>query len=195
MSVLGEDLVRDLRAICDRILPPTAEGPSASEAHVPQYIEGQLDGPWGQGARMYRHPPFREPLDTGHGWQSAMTPAQAYVHGLRSLREHCERNFGRRFSDLDETDQDAVIGAWEIGEIDTFGKLDGREFFALVRANVAEGLFCDPSYGGNHEMAGWRWIGYPGVAEAHGTDYADYVDRYSEQYTRDPKPLAWRRQS
>lgn len=125
-----------------------------------------------------------------------MTPAEAYVHGLRALQDYSERRFGRgRFSELDQSDQDTVIAAWSEGQIDTFGELDGRIFFALVRANVVEGLFCDPRYRGNHGMVGWRWIGYPGVAEAHGTDFADYVDRHGEEYVREPRSLGWRESS
>lgn len=40
--------------------------------------------------------------------------------------------------------------------------LEGSAFFELVRAHVLEGMFGDPSYGGNVEGVGWRLLGYPG---------------------------------
>lgn len=35
--------------------------------------------------------------------------------------------------------------------------------FAVVREHAIEGLFCDPVYGGNRGLAGWRLVGFPGV--------------------------------
>ena len=32
----------------------------------------------------------------------------------------------------------------------------------LLRRRTIEGLFADPSYGGNRNEAGWRLLGYPG---------------------------------
>ena len=47
--------------------------------------------------------------------------------------------------------------------------IEGAEGFLLV--NVNEGYFCDPSYGGNKDMAAWKMIGYPGVR----ADYLEFV--------------------
>jgi gluconate 2-dehydrogenase gamma chain len=35
-------------------------------------------------------------------------------------------------------------------------------FLNVVRVHTMEGLFSDPSYGGNRDFAGWRAVGYPG---------------------------------
>jgi gluconate 2-dehydrogenase gamma chain len=40
--------------------------------------------------------------------------------------------------------------------------IEGTPFFELVRAHVLEGMFGDPSYGGNRDAAGWRLLDYPG---------------------------------
>jgi gluconate 2-dehydrogenase gamma chain len=40
--------------------------------------------------------------------------------------------------------------------------IEGTPFFELVRAHVLEGMFGDPSYGGNRDLAGWRLLDYPG---------------------------------
>ena len=37
-----------------------------------------------------------------------------------------------------------------------------RPFFELVRRHTLEGMFGDPSYGGNANFAGWDLIEYPG---------------------------------
>jgi gluconate 2-dehydrogenase gamma chain len=36
------------------------------------------------------------------------------------------------------------------------------EFFDMVKYHVFEGLFCEPHYGGNKNMDGWRVVGFPG---------------------------------
>ncbi|HEU4599466.1 MAG TPA: gluconate 2-dehydrogenase subunit 3 family protein [Solirubrobacterales bacterium] len=186
------EAAEDLAAICERILPGGDGRPSASQAGVPEYVEGQLAGPWGQGARMYRQGPFEEPADEGHGWQSPMTPAEVYRSGLAALDRYTAGRFGKRFAELPEDAQDEVVGAWADGKVDSFEDVDGKAFFAMVRKNVAEGLFSDPLYGGNREMVGWRWLGYPGVAAAHGGEYAERVERYEEPYSPEPRSLSWR---
>jgi gluconate 2-dehydrogenase gamma chain len=172
---------------------PGGEGrPSAGDAGVMGYIEGQLAGPWGRGARMYRQGPFEVATDGGHGWQSPMTPGEVYRHGLGALGRHAVGRYGKRLPELSGEDQDEVIEAWANGEVEAFGELDGKAFFAMVRDNVAEGLFSDPRYGGNREMIGWRWLGYPGVAAAHGGEYAEMVERHDEPYSPPPRSLGWR---
>jgi gluconate 2-dehydrogenase gamma chain len=162
MLFLDDRQARCLIALCERILPPGPDGPGASEVHVVEYIDGQLAGPWGRGKRFYRQPPFSDAEDGGHGWQLPLTPAEAYAEGLAAIdRYACER-YGAEVADLPGAQQDEVVAAWEAGEVATLGRLNGVGFFAMVRQNVAEGLFSDPSYGGNHELAGWRWLGYPG---------------------------------
>lgn len=191
-AVLAPSAAEDLAAICERILPGGDGLPSAGEAGVLDYILAQLAGPWGEGGRMYRQAPFKVPGDQGHGWQSSMTPVEVYRNGLEALKRHTVERYGKQFAELPEGAQIEVIGAWAEGEIDSFEDLDGEAFFAMVRDNVTEGLFSDPLYGGNRDMVGWRWLGYPGVAAAHGDDYARLVDRYDEPYSPPSRSLSWR---
>jgi gluconate 2-dehydrogenase gamma chain len=55
------------------------------------------------------------------------------------------------FAELSERAQDERLRA-----------IEGTAFFELVRAHVLEGMFGDPSYGGNRDGAGWRLLDYPG---------------------------------
>jgi len=61
---------------------------------------------------------------------------------------------------------------------------------AVILAGVKEGLFADPSYGGNKEMQAWKAIGFPGNPMALGLPYRDHVDNYSEEYAPKPTSLA-----
>lgn len=59
--------------------------------------------------------------------------------------------------------EDAVLD--EVEEI--FGDLDAGEFFSAAYAHTIEGVFADPAYGGNVNLAGWVLIGYPGAQRAY----------------------------
>lgn len=169
----------DVAAMAERIFPAGDGGPGATDLHVLEYIDGQLAGPWGRGARMYLEAPFIKPLDDGHGWQSALTPSETYRQCLEVLARHTSRLYGgRRFAELSPQQQDELLTALASDDIEGFNEASANEFFDLLRQNVIEGLFADPLYGGNHRRQGWRWIGYPGVATAHGDDYRENVDRF-----------------
>ncbi|RWZ68002.1 gluconate 2-dehydrogenase subunit 3 family protein [Labedella populi] len=47
-----------------------------------------------------------------------------------------------------------------------FGDLNPGEFFSTIREDAIEGMFADPSYGGNRNLVGWALIGYPGYQRA-----------------------------
>ena len=178
-----------LSTLCECILPTGPDGPGADEAHVVEYIVGQLAGAWGNGARMYRQGPFVENADPELGWQSPMTPLETYRYGLAALELYTRCRYATGLAALTPAQIISVVDEWSSGRVDTFGSLDPVVFFRMVRQNVAEGLFADPAYGGNHEMIGWRWLGYPGVAAAHGGDYARNIDNYGSKYEVEPRSL------
>jgi hypothetical protein len=45
----------------------------------------------------------------------------------------------------------------------------------MFRQNVIEGMLSDPAYGGNRDMVGWKWIGFPGDPMARGDVYYKYI--------------------
>ena len=61
---------------------------------------------------------------------------------------------------------------FEAGSVRGFKK--AAEFFETVRYHVLEGVFCEPQYGGNKGMIGWRLVGFPG--QQFGYDDA-YINR------------------
>jgi gluconate 2-dehydrogenase gamma chain len=78
----------------------------------------------------------------------------AYRVGLRRLDAFTSERYGRRFVELDAGKQDEVLE-----ELDR----RGDHFFAVVREHVVQGVFCDPSHGGNRGGVGWRIVGFPGA--------------------------------
>jgi gluconate 2-dehydrogenase gamma chain len=149
-----------LTAIVDRIFPAGDGLPAASDLGVIDYIDRQLAGPWGSGDDLYTEGPFLVPDHPGHGWQIALTPAQAYRAGLSGLRQATIARSALPFEQLDAAAQDEVLGEMERDELEPFGQLAAGAFFAMLYANVLEGLFGDPLHGGNRDRAVWQWIGY-----------------------------------
>jgi gluconate 2-dehydrogenase gamma chain len=154
---------RAIAAVADRIFPADGGSPSATELGAVEFIDAQLAGPWGQGDRLYRQGPFFPSPDGGHGWQSPLSPAEAYRHGLLTLDLLAHFRHGAVFAELVPDVQDALLSLCERGETNAdFGEnLGADEFFVLLRTNVVEALFADPRHGGNRDGRGWRWLGFP----------------------------------
>ncbi len=58
--------------------------------------------------------------------------------------------------------QDGVAEAWNIAD------LPSPYFFEMLRVHTMLGFLSDPSYGGNRDYAGWKWVGYPGPRHTEG---------------------------
>lgn len=160
-----------LETLVERIFPETEDGPGASEALVTRYIDRQLGGPWGAGARIYREGPFPVPDHSGHGWQLAQTPAEVYRYSLAALERFASEAYGTSVAELTDDQADGLLERLSKRDVPTFADVPGDVFFNLLLENVREGLFADPSYGGNHAFIGWNWIGFPGDPDRYGEPY------------------------
>ena len=149
LTFLFIDEADALDALVGRIVPGSPEDPGAREAGVVTYIDRALVGPYAQ-------------------WQGA------YREGLRLVNAHAMRRYSAKFRELSEEDQDAIVGALEVNQIDGFGGDAAAGFFAMVWAHTIEGLFGDPAYGGNRNAVGWRLIGFPGAQYGYGAEEMRY---------------------
>lgn len=136
---------RTVEAMAARILPTTTT-PGAIEAGAVDYIDIAL-------ARAYAH------------------VVGDYRDGVAALDRHCTAAFGIRFADLNAEQQDTVLEAMERDEIADFES--AGQFFELVRAHVMEGMFCEPFYGGNRDLIGWKLVGFPGMRYGYDESYVD----------------------
>lgn len=50
---------------------------------------------------------------------------------------------------------------------DAFGEIGPGEFFTTVRGDAIEGMFSDPAYGGNRDLAGWSLVGWPAAQRSY----------------------------
>ncbi len=132
-NVLSNLERRTLEAIAERIFPKT-DSPGAVEIGAVDYIEIALAGDYAAVLPLYRA-------------------------GLRALNRHAKLKHGWQFARLADQQQDDVLKEFETGT-EEFKK--AAEFFETVKYHVFEGVFCEPHYGGNRNMDGWRVVGFPG---------------------------------
>ena len=147
LKALTPRQARLVEAIAGRILP-TTHTPGAIEAGALYYIDRALAGVYQNFLPHYRR-------------------------GLRAIEKHAKAKFGASFLKLSESNQDAVLSALEAGQVEELRH--GEEFFELLRSHVLEGVFGEPSYGGNRNMIGWRLVGFPGQQYGYPDPYINKV--------------------
>lgn len=148
-------------AATSRLIPSEGDGPGAAEARVPVFIDLQLAGEFGQGADWYMEGPHVPNADALMGFQSPLTPTQIYHEGIAAFNQWCQETKGANFADLEISSQDDALTALEAGDVGLPDTV--RDFFGILLQNTKEGYFSDPRYGGNHGMAAWVHIGFPGA--------------------------------
>jgi hypothetical protein len=137
--------VRVLEAVAERIFPAT-DTPGAVAIGAVEYILRALAGDYAEAVALYER-------------------------GLGEIERHALKRFGRDFVILGADEMDSVLADFEHGRADFDGAVD---FFETVRCHVLEGIFGEPEYGGNRDLAGWRIVDFPG--QQHG--YPDaYINR------------------
>lgn len=178
---------RCVDAITARLIPTDASGPGAREAGVVDFIDSQMAGFYGRAERWYMQGPFHEGSDQ-QGYQSEHPPAELYRQAIKSLDAHCRSvHDNRAFAELSEQDQDAILRRIEDGELE-LDNVSAEGFLELVMDNAVEGFFCDPIYGGNRDMIGWKLVGFPGARY----DYRDFLDHNGERINLEPVGLKGR---
>src|SRR5262245_42023712 len=180
-------------AMAETIWPTDDLGPGARAAGVGYYIDGQLAGGWGQGHRSYLKGPFFTPSDSGHGFQIAMTPADIYRAFLPSVDAYARTRFGADFINLTAAQQTQLMNDLRAGtaSVALAGStaFTSADFFTMFRQNVLEGMLADPSYGGNKDMVGWKYVGFPGNPMRGGAEYSKWIFN-DKPYPNQYKPAA-----
>ncbi|MGH7887623.1 MAG: gluconate 2-dehydrogenase subunit 3 family protein [Candidatus Binatia bacterium] len=143
LKVLTHEEGLILAAIADRIFPKT-DTPGAVEIGAVNYIEVALAGDYAALASLYRQ-------------------------GLRAVNRYSRSEFGKSFLALSDAEKDAVLRAFEAGAPASFKP--AAEFFETLRYHVLEGVFCEPQYGGNKDMTGWRLVDFPGQQFGYADAY------------------------
>jgi len=145
-DILSTEQRACLAAMAERIFPRT-DTPGALEVGAVKYIEEALAGAYADLLVAYRA-------------------------GLDELDADCQKKHGRTFALLQAAAQDAILRELET---DNHAVVKGPEFFEMVRQHTLEGVFGDPQYGGNRNMAGWRMVGFAGQQHGYPDPYINKV--------------------
>jgi gluconate 2-dehydrogenase gamma chain len=167
------------------MIPADDLSPSGSACGVTIFIDRQLAGAWGGGAKMYRSGPFKKGKPE-QGYQLPLTPREFFAAGVVATNEWTRRAYGKDFDRLAPKDREAALKELEAGKA-TLGDFNGRQFFGALLQITMEGFFADPIYGGNRNKAGWKMVGYPGLPAIYST----LIDEYrNKRYQVEPQSIA-----
>jgi gluconate 2-dehydrogenase gamma chain len=178
-AFFSADEARFVEAAVARLIPVDELGPGALEAGVPRFIDRQLAGAYGAGARLYRAGPWRAGTPS-QGYQLPHTPAELFRSAVRAIRDDLAQKGG--FDKLDPHAQDGYLDALSQGKIE-LGAAGTSEFFEMLLALTMEGYLGDPAYGGNLGMEAWKMIGFPGA-------YSNYYELVGRNVRFDAAPAS-----
>src|SRR5258708_8337208 len=173
-----------IEAAVARLIPADELGPGAKEAGVSFFIDQQLAGAYGTMARNYRQGPWAEGTPQ-QGYQSRLTPQEIYRSAIAGINAVCLSRFRKSFAELANAQQHEVLAQLEAGKI-ALNAIASSLFFNILLVNTMEGFFADPIYGGNRDKAGWRLVGFPGVAAT----YTQYIEKHGVPYEAEPVSIA-----
>jgi gluconate 2-dehydrogenase gamma chain len=172
-------------AAADTIIPPDQLSPSGSDCGVANFIDRQLAGAYGTGARLYRQGPFPKGKPE-QGYQLSLNPREFFRAGVASANEFTRKAYGKDFDRLNEEQRVIALKTMEEGKAEFKGFGSAMFFNALLQITM-EGFFADPIYGGNRDMASWKMVGYPGLPATYRNDIRKYLGK---TYDKPPRSIA-----
>ncbi len=101
-------------AAYDTFIPADKLSPSGTECGLVTYMDRQLAGAWGGGARLYRSGPFVQGKP-GHGYQLPLTPREYFAAGIKAANAWTRKTHGKDFDRLSPAERDAALKAMEGG--------------------------------------------------------------------------------
>ena len=172
-------------AAVDTIIPADELSPSGSACGVATFIDRQLAGAYGMGARLYRQGPFPK-AKPELGYQLSLNPREFFRAGIESANDWTRKTYGKDFDRLPEKDRESALKAMEDDKA-PFPGFSSRMFFDALLQITMEGFFADPIYGGNRDMAGWKMVGYPGLPATYREEITAY---FGKKYDKPPRSIA-----
>jgi gluconate 2-dehydrogenase gamma chain len=174
-----------ITAAVDRLIPSDGPGPGGLETGVPEFIDRQMELPYGHGAYFYLQGPFQPDAPATLGYQVRYTPRELYRSGIAAANDACRTATGKVFADVTPDEQDRFLSSLEKSQVQLSGP-PAAVFFGQLLQNAREGYFADPLYRGNRGMAAWKWIGFPGAR----ADFTDWIDQAGQKYPYGPVAIS-----
>ena len=141
-----------INAAVGRLIPSDGPGPGGLETGVPEFIDRQMELPYGHGAYFYLQGPFQRDAPATLGYQLRYTPRELYRSGIAASNDACRTAAGKVFADLTLEQQTAIVD--DILKDGTDAHKKAKGFFGTFRDRVTGGYYSTPE--------GWKAIGYVG---------------------------------
>ena len=175
-----------VNAAVARLIPSEGNGPGAIEAGVPNYLDKQLGGTWGQGERLFMGGPFDPSAIPQLGYQLSYPPAELFRRAIGAINQKLTAS-GTPFAAMSPDAQDRFLTEQlEAGAMGDLNGIPAKTFFAQLLEMTVEGYFSDPIYGGNKDMVAWKAIGFPGAYDS----YRDTIGLHGQSFAIGPYSLA-----
>ena len=100
-----------LGAVYDTLIPADRLTPPGTDCGLVNYIDRQLAGAWGGGARLYRGGPF-VPGKPEQGYQLSLTPREFIDAGIKDANAWSRRAYGKDSDQLSAADREARRAAF-----------------------------------------------------------------------------------
>ena len=98
-QLFGQDEAAFVEALVNVMCPADALTPNGVDCGIATYIDRQLAGAFGQGAKRYTQAPFKA-AKPEFGYQLALTPAQFFQAGIEATNQHSKQHYGKSFDQL-----------------------------------------------------------------------------------------------
>ncbi|HEY3640210.1 MAG TPA: gluconate 2-dehydrogenase subunit 3 family protein [Xanthobacteraceae bacterium] len=161
-----------LSAAYDTFIPADRLSPSGTDCGLLAFIDRQLAGAWGSGARLYRSGPFIKGTRE-QGYQLSLTPREFFAVGIKAANAWTRKTYGKDFDRLSAVEREAALKALDAGKAE-LNEVNGKQFLEMLLASAMEGFFADPIYGGNRDKVSWRMVGYPGLPATYAGKALEY---------------------
>ena len=162
--------------------------PNGVDCGLNIFIDRQLAGEFGRGAKRYSRGPWQEGKPQ-QGLQLPLTPAEHFKAGLAAANAACVAKYGKPFDQISAGDADAFLTDLAGGKIADPRLSLATWFNALVYPLFTQACFADPIYGGNNDKVFWKMIGYPGLPATNTINMIEYRGKPFPQ-AKDPKSIA-----
>ena len=162
--------------------------PSGVDCGLPIYIDRQLAGDFGRGAKRYSHGPWQQGKPQ-QGYQLPMTPEQHFKAGIEAANKACVAKYGKPFDQVAATDGNAFLNDLAAGKVSDPRLPMDAWFNELMYPLFTQACFADPVYGGNYNKVFWKMVGYPGLPATNTVNMVQYRGKPFPG-AKDPKSMA-----
>jgi len=185
---LSPDEAAFIEAMVNVMCPADEYTPSGVDCGLAIYIDRQLAGSFGKGARRYLRGPWPQGKPE-HGYQLPLTPEQYFKAGVAAVVQVCQTKFGRSFDRISPADANGFLREVAGGKVTDLELNLASWFNELVYPLFTQACFADPIYGGNFNKVFWKLIGYPGLPATNTVNMVQYRGKPFPG-AKDPKSIA-----